>query len=115
MRRERDSEGRAEDHVGQDRRPRALRDHDRSGRRSYHEGSPPSTPAALTSPQDESLSRQVPDGIGKLKSLQCGGTFPDEATYSIAALGKTVAVRGTCEPGFTKLWNALTNALGLNA
>jgi len=75
---------------------------------------PVKPPAALTSAQDDEVSRLVRDGFGKLKSIQCAGTFPDEATFYITALGKTVSVRGACEPGFTKLWDSVTNALGLN-
>lgn len=78
-------------------------------------GIPPAKPAALTSAKDEELSRLVRNGIGKLETVQCAHTFPDEATYFITALGKTVYVRGTCEPGFTKLYDALTTALNLNA
>jgi hypothetical protein len=77
-------------------------------------GAPPVKPVALTSAQDEALSKLVRRDFGKLKSLQCGGSFPDEATFFITALGKTVSVRGTCEPTFTKLVNAISNALGLN-
>ena len=79
------------------------------------EGNPPNTPPkSITSEQDEDLSRQVRAEIGKLTTLQCAHTFPDEATNFITALGKTVAVRGTCETGFNKLFNALNNALHLN-
>jgi len=79
------------------------------------EGNPPvKPPTSLTSAQDEMLSRLVRNGMGKLTTLQCAGSFPDEASSFITALGKTVSVRGTCEPGFTKIYDALTNALGLN-
>ena len=77
-------------------------------------GNPPAKPVSLSSAQDEELSRLVRAEIGKLKSLQCGKTFPDEASMFITALRKTVVVRGNCEPGFTKLFYKLTNALGLN-
>jgi len=72
---------------------------------------PSVTAAKLTKAQDERLSSLVRNGIGKLKSEQCPGTFPDESSLFITALGRTVTVRGTCEPGFTKLWSALSNAL----
>ena len=75
-------------------------------------GSPPATPASLTSAQDLLVSNQVRDGIGKLKSESCPGDFPDEASFFITALGKTVTVRGNCEQGFTDLFNALTTAVG---
>jgi hypothetical protein len=78
------------------------------------DGSPPVAPKSLTSDEDAKLSGLVRDAFGSLKSRQCPGTFPDEASQFITAMGKTVTVRGTCEPGFTKLWNSLTNALGLN-
>ena len=78
-------------------------------------GNPPVTPpTSLTSAQVETLSRQVRNGIGKHTNLQCAHTFPDEASNFITALGKTVAVRGMCEPGFTQLFDALTNALQRN-
>ena len=79
-------------------------------------GNPPNTPpASITSAQDEDLSRQVRNTIGKLTTIaQCAHSFPDEAANFITALGTTVSVRGTCEPRFTNLFNALTNALHLN-
>lgn len=78
-------------------------------------GNPPvKPPTSLTSAQVGKLSGLVRDGIGKLKSLQCAHALPDEATYFITALGKTVSVHGTCKPDFTKLLDALTNELGLN-
>jgi hypothetical protein len=78
-------------------------------------GNPPNTlPKSITSAQDEDLSGQVRDEIGKLTSLSCPKTFPDEAASFITAAGKTVTVRGTCEPAFQTLFNALTNALHLN-
>jgi len=78
------------------------------------QGNPPVKPTALTSEKAAELSRLVGAGIGKLSSLLCGRTFPDESSLFITANGKTVTVRGTCEPSFTKLWYALTNALKLN-
>lgn len=78
-------------------------------------GVPPSKPKALTSAQDETFSLRVKHELGNYKSLYCGHTFPDEASYFITALGRTVAVRGSCEPGFTKLWSDLANAVGLNS
>jgi hypothetical protein len=79
------------------------------------QGNPPVKPKSLPSAKDVELSGLVRDGFGKLKSEQCPGTFPDEASQFITAMGKTVTVRGTCEPGFTKLWDSLTGALGLNS
>ena len=70
-------------------------------------------PKSVTSAEDERLSGLVRDSFLKLKSEQCPGTFPDESAMFITALCKTVTVRGTCEPGFTKLWNALAKAVGL--
>lgn len=79
-------------------------------------GNPPvKPPASLTSAQVETLSSLVRAGMPKLTPLLCGHSFPDEASSFITAQGKTVTVRGDCEPGFTKLYNALTAALGLNA
>jgi hypothetical protein len=74
---------------------------------------PPSDSWRLTSAEDAKLSRLVRNSFGNLKSEQCSGTFPDESAVFITALGKTVTVRGNCEPGFTKLWSAVTTALGL--
>ena len=45
------------------------------------------------------------------KSEQCPGTSDEYYPLFITALGKTVTVRGACEPGFTKLWYALFDAL----
>jgi hypothetical protein len=78
-------------------------------------GVPPAKPTALTSAQDETFSLRVKHELGSYQTLLCGHTFPDEASYFITALGRTVAVRGSCEPGFTKLWDDLANALGLNS
>jgi hypothetical protein len=78
-------------------------------------GQPPAEPTALTSAQEEKVSKLVHDTFNALESKQCPGTFPDEVTYSITAMGKTVTVRGDCEPGFTKLRDELTTDLGLNA
>jgi hypothetical protein len=71
-------------------------------------------PMPITSSEDARLSGLVRNGLPKLNSEQCAGTFPDASGQFITALGKTVTVRGTCEPAFTSLWDALTNALGLN-
>jgi hypothetical protein len=76
-------------------------------------GNPPATPKALTTAQDEELSRKVRDGFGNLTSMNCPRTFPDEAANFITARGRTVTVRGTCERGFTMLWSALTSAIRL--
>ena len=75
-------------------------------------GNPPAKPKTLTSAQDAELSRRVRSGFTNLKSEQCAGTFPDESAWFITALGKTVIVRGTCEPGFWRRWFALTTPLG---
>ena len=78
-------------------------------------GNPPvKPPTSLTSAQVETLSKLVRNGMGKLTNLQCAHTFADAASNFITALGKTVVVHGDCEPGFTKLFYALTNALHLN-
>jgi hypothetical protein len=66
----------------------------------------------LTSAEDAKLSGSVRTAFPGLKSEQCAGTFPDESAMFITALGKTVTVRGSCEPGFTKLWNALAKGTG---
>jgi hypothetical protein len=53
----------------------------------------------------------VRNGFPSLKSEQCAGTFPDESAEFLTAFGKTVTVRGDCEPGFTKLWGSLGSAV----
>jgi hypothetical protein len=72
-----------------------------------------SGPAASSIPsaQHSELSSRVRSAFATLKSEQCPGTFPDESARFITALGKTVTVRGACEPGFTKLWNELDKAV----
>ena len=79
------------------------------------EGYPPvEPPKSLTSAEVETLSAQVRNEMGKLTTLQCAHTLPDAASSFITALGKTVTVRGDCEPRFTALYDALTTALHLN-
>jgi len=79
------------------------------------EANPPATPPkSISSAEVERLSNLVRDSIDKLTTLQCAHSLPDETSNFITALGKNVTVRGNCEPGFTKLSNSLTNALGLN-
>jgi hypothetical protein len=63
--------------------------------------------AAITSAEVVKLSGLVRAAFPGLKSEQCPGTLPDVSSMYITALGKTVTVHGTCEPGFTKLWNEL--------
>jgi len=78
-------------------------------------GNPPvKPPTSLTSAQEEKLSGLVRDELGKLTTLQCGHTLPDAASNFITAMGRTVVVRGDCEPRFSKLFDALANELGLN-
>lgn len=78
-------------------------------------GNPPTTPPkSVTSDQVAKLSGLVRDAMGKLKSQRCPHSFPDEASGFITAQGKTVIVLGSCDADFTKLFTALTNALGLN-
>jgi hypothetical protein len=72
-------------------------------------------PKSLTSAQVETLSSQVRSTIGELTTLQCSHTSPDEASSFITALGKTVSVRGNCEPRFLHLFYALTNAIGVSS
>ncbi len=60
---------------------------------------------------DAKLSGLVRTGLPSVKSEQCPGTFADESAYFITALGKTVTVRGTCEPNFDHLWSTLASAL----
>jgi hypothetical protein len=58
------------------------------------------------------LERQVRADFPALKSRQCPGTLPDFASEYIRFEGRTVRVRGTCEPAFTRLWNKLMAARG---
>jgi hypothetical protein len=76
-------------------------------------GNPPATPKSLSSAKDAEVSGHVRSSLPNLQSEQCSGTFADESEMFITALGKTVTVRGGCEPGFTLLWGELTSALGL--
>jgi hypothetical protein len=68
---------------------------------------PPVKATQLSSAEVVKLSGLVRAAFPGLKSEQCPGSFPDESSMYITALGKTVTVRGTCEPGFTKLFNEL--------
>ena len=72
---------------------------------------PPVNRPALTTARERALSELVRNRFGALKSEECPGTSPGQPSTFIAALGKTVTVRGSCEPAFTKLWNALLHAL----
>jgi hypothetical protein len=72
---------------------------------------PPS--GKLTSAQAAELSARVRSDLPGLKSESCPGTFPDESAMFVTALGKTVTVRGTCEPGFTKLLSSFAKTLGV--
>ena len=72
-------------------------------------------PASISSAEDVKLSGLVRDGLPNLTSQSCPGTFPDESAKFITALGKTVTVRGTCEPAFTKLWKTLWDTLFMRA
>jgi len=74
------------------------------------QGGAPVGPKSISSAEDARLSGLVRSAFPNLKSESCPGTFPDESALFITALGKTITVRGTCEPGFTKLWNQLANA-----
>ena len=58
-----------------------------------------------------SLSRLVQAAFaGGLKSRRCPGTNPDIVSGFIRVSGRTVTVHGSCEPGFTKLWDELAHA-----
>jgi hypothetical protein len=70
-----------------------------------------SPPARLTSAENAKLSGLVQSSFSKLRSEECPGTFPDESAAFITALGRTVTVRGSCEPEFTKLWGSLGSAV----
>lgn len=66
-------------------------------------------PQSISSSEAAKLSDLVRKDFPNLKSQSCPGTFPDESAQYITALGKTITVRGTCEPAFTNLFSALTN------
>jgi hypothetical protein len=58
-----------------------------------------------------SLSRLVrEDFAAGLKSRLCPGTNPDVGSDFIHAFGRTVRVRGNCEPRFGRLWDTLARA-----
>ena len=61
-----------------------------------------------------SLSRLVRASFASgLKSRICPGTNPDFGSKFIQAYGRTVRVRGSCEPRFHRLWDTLAQAVGL--
>jgi hypothetical protein len=43
----------------------------------------------------------------------CPGSLPDFASQFVTAGGRTVAVRGSCSPRLTRLWNAFAAAVKL--
>lgn len=53
------------------------------------------------------------DFAAGLKSRQCSGTLPDFGAHFVRAAGRTVTVRGRCEPRFQRLWSTLARAVGL--
>jgi hypothetical protein len=62
-----------------------------------------------------SLSRLVRAAFASgLKSRLCPGTNPDFGSRFIHAYGRTVRVRGSCEPRFNRLWDTLARAVGLS-
>jgi len=63
--------------------------------------------AAITTVEEAKLSSLVRAAFRRLKSEQCRGSFPDESSMFITALGRTVTVRGSCEPKFTWLYGEL--------
>ena len=61
------------------------------------------------------LSRRVRTAFAAgVKSRQCRGTNPDIASEFIRAEGRTVTVRGTCDPRFQRLWNTLARTVGID-
>ena len=60
-----------------------------------------------------SLSRLVRHELPALRSRQCAGTLPDIGADFVRAAGRTVRVRGGCEPRFHRLWNTLAHAVDL--
>jgi hypothetical protein len=47
------------------------------------------------------------------KARNCAGALPDVAYTFIRVGARTVRVRGTCVPGYTRLWTALVRAVKL--
>jgi hypothetical protein len=69
---------------------------------------------ALSPAQVVSLSRLVRNDFSAgMKNRQCRGTLPDFASHFIRADGRSVTVRGGCEPHFQRLWNTLARAVGI--
>lgn len=58
--------------------------------------------------------RQLADEIQQahLASRSCSGVLPDIARRYIRVGGRTVTVHGSCEPGFSRVWNDLARAVG---
>jgi hypothetical protein len=48
------------------------------------------------------------------KARSCAGALPDIAYTFIRVGARTVRVRGTCVPGYTRLWQALARAVRLS-
>jgi hypothetical protein len=71
--------------------------------------------ASLTRAQLASLDAVV--AHARLATLPagtlCPGTLPDFASEFVTAGGRTVAVRGSCSPRFSRAWNALATATRL--
>ena len=47
-----------------------------------------------------------------LASRRCSGVLPDIASRYIRVGPRTVTVHGGCEPGFNRVWNDLSRAVG---
>lgn len=82
-----------------------------------------STSAGFVRPKRHRLSRATVASLSALvrhafasgvRSRQCAGTNPDVGSDFVQAAGRTVTVHGTCEPSFTKLWEALAHAVRLS-
>ena len=68
----------------------------------------------LTAAQLSALATIVARLAGLPARTLCTGSLPDFASQFVTAGGRTVSVRGSCSPRFTRTWNALASAVRLS-
>jgi hypothetical protein len=70
----------------------------------------PMMPKALTSAQEADLSRLVRGYYPNIKSEHCARPGYNSREWFVTALGRTVTVKGNCQPIFFSFWVKLLKA-----